>query len=314
MSLDAIELRHLRFFVALAEELSFVRAAARCNVSQPPFSVAIQQLEGHLDVVLVERNSRQVRLTEAGQALHQRAQRLLAQSAESFAVTRRVSEGKSGRLRVGFHASMIFRGLAEAVAALERDEPQVELELVEISSQDQVNALLSGRIDIGFAHSMLVPESLASTTVYSEPFLACLPAAHLLAVEADFVLSMMRNENFIMFSRPASPAYFDRIVSLCVEAGFTPTIRYSVRQWLTVVAMVGRGMGVAIVPECLSRTGMAGVTFRPLPDSAAISTIQCMWLAEQQSPLVARLLDYVRRIGNPTAHAMKHAPAAGGPR
>jgi DNA-binding transcriptional LysR family regulator len=181
------------------------------------------------------------------------------------------------------------------VLALERDEPQVEIELVEISSQDQVNALVSGRLDIGFAHSMLVPETLASVTVYTEPFVACLPAGHPLAQVDDLSLPMLRDEDFIIFSRPASPAYFDRIVSLCVEAGFTPRIRYPVRQWLTVISMVGCGMGVALVPQCLVGCGIRGAVFRPLPGVSALSTIQCMWLQRQQSPLVNRLLDYVRR-------------------
>ena len=295
MSLDTIELRHMRFFIALAEELNFGRAAARCNVSQPPFSVAIQQLESHLDVVLVERNSRQVSLTEAGRAFYERAQRLLGQAAESYVFAQRVAMGKTGRLRVGFHASMMYRGLGEAVLALEKDEPQVEIELIEISSQDQVNALVSGRLDIGFAHSMLVPETLASVTVYSEPFVACLPANHRLASVEGFGLPMLSEENFIIFSRPASPVYFDRIVSLCVEAGFTPKIRYPVKQWLTVISMVACGMGVALVPQCLAGCGIRGATFRLLPDVSTFSTIQCMWLHRQQGPLVNRLLDYARR-------------------
>lgn len=301
MSLDAIELRHMRFFIALAEELNFGRAAARCNVSQPPFSVAIQQLESHLGVALVERNSRQVSLTEAGRAFYDRAQRILGQAAESYVLAQRVATGKTGRLRVGFHASMMYRGLGEAVLALERDEPQVEIELIEISSQDQVNALVSGRLDIGFAHSMLVPEMLASVTVYSEPFVACLPAGHRLASAEDFSLPMLRDEDFIIFSRPASPVYFDRIISLCVEAGFTPRIRYPVRQWLTVISMVGCGMGVALVPKCLAASGIRGATFRQLAGVSAVSTIQCMWLERQQSPLVQRLLEYVRRHMKPPA-------------
>lgn len=295
MSLDAIELRHLRFFIALAEELSFSRAAARCNVSQPPFSVGIQQLEGHLDVVLVERSSRQVSLTEAGRAFYERAQRLLAQADEAYGLARRVSTGRSGRLRVGFHASMIFRGLCEAVLELEQDEPQIELDLLEISSQDQVDALVSGRLDVGFAHTMLVPQTLASVTVYSEPFVACIPADHSLARAQKLTLPMLRHEDFILFSRTASPGYFDRIVSLCVEAGFTPEVRYTVRQWLTVVSMVGRGMGVAIVPQCLATTGIAGALFRPLGDVTAVSTIQCMWPHEHQTPVVHRLVEYARR-------------------
>lgn len=296
MSVEGIELRHLRFFVALAEERSFVRAAQRCNVSQPPFSVAIRQLESHLGVTLVERSSRQVEITPAGLAFYDRAQRVIAQANDAYAQALRVAQGRKGLLRVGFHASMIFRGLPSALKQLQRDEPQVDIELQEMASQDQAEALLAGRLDVGFAHSFLAPEPLSAITVYTEPFVACLPEQHRAAREPAFSLELLRHEDFILFSREAAPAYFDRIVSLCVEAGFTPYVRHQVRQWLTVVSMVSRDMGVAIVPQCLSATGIQGCAFRPLPDAAAVSTIQCMWLATNAQPMVERLVAYAQRF------------------
>lgn len=292
MGSDAIELRHLRFFMALAEELNFGRAAARCNVSQPPFSVAIQQLEGHLDVALVVRSSRHVALTPAGEAFYGRVQRLMTQASDAYTLAHRVAQGKKGRLRVGFHASMLYRGLNDMIAAMERDEPLVEIELLEMPTQDQVQGLLAGRIDVGFGHSTIVPEALASATVLNEPFVVCVPPGHRVLHAPQFSLDMLRDESFIFFWRAASPNYFDRIVSLCVEAGFTPSIRHQVRQWLTVVAMVAQGMGVAIVPQCLVRSGMRAA-FLPLPNEA-ISAVQCMWLASQEQPLVMRLVEYAR--------------------
>lgn len=299
MGLEAIELRHLRFFMALAEELNFGRAAERCNVSQPPFSVAIQQLESHLDVALVFRSSRQVALTPAGQAFYVRVQRLMTQAGDAYTVARSVAAGKKGRLRVGFHASMLYRGLSDMVAALERDEPLLEIELLEMPSQEQVAALLAGRLDVGFGHSTIVPDLLASTTVLNEPFMACVPPGHPILYESKFSLDMLKDERFIFFWRSASPTYFDRIVSLCVEAGFTPNVRHQVRQWLTVVAMVGQGMGVAIVPQCLARSGMRAA-FVPLPNPAS-SSVQCMWLASHEEPLVMRLVEYARKYIRPIA-------------
>ena len=293
MSLDAIELRHLRFFTALAEELSFSRAAARCNVSQPPFSVAIQQLEANLEVQLVSRANRRVQLTSAGETFYQQAKRVISQAQEAYVISRGVATGKKGRLRIGFHASMLFRGLPEAVAAIKRDEPLIEVELAEMSSQDQVHALLTGELNVGFTHAMVAPEGLASLTVYREPLVACLPSSHRLAKKSEIELSQLQREDFIIFSREASPAYFDRIVSLCVDAGFNPNIRHHIRQWLTVVSMASKGMGVAIVPQSLKNSGVPAA-FVPLSDAAAVSTIQCMWLPGDESPLLQRMVGYVR--------------------
>lgn len=308
MSIEGIELRHLRFFVALVEERSFNRAAQRCNVSQPPFSVAIQQLEKHLGVSLVERSSRQVAITPAGLAFHERAQRVLSQANDAYAQALRVSQGRKGILRVGFHASMLFRGLPRMVEQLQLEEPLIEIELQEMASQVQADAIRAGRLDVGFAHSFLVQEPLAAVTVYSEPFVACLPATHSAARMSIFSLELLKEEDFILFSREASPAYFDRIISLCIEAGFTPYVRHQVRQWLTVVSMVSRGMGVAIVPQCLSTTGIRGCVFRPLPNSSAASTIQCIWMSSEESALVKRLVGYAGRFMLPSAEGPDHAP------
>jgi len=293
MGSDAIELRHLRFFAALAEELNFGRAAARCHVSQPPFSVAIRQLEQHLNVALVLRSSRHVTLTPAGEALYGRVQRLLTQANDAYALALSVSAGKRGKLRVGFHASMLYQGLNRMVAAMEREEPLVEIELLEMPTQDQVHALLSGNIDVGFGHSTVVPEALASVPLLNEPFVVCVPPGHIASSEPRFRLDMLEDEGFICFWREASPAYFDRIVSLCVEAGFTPKVRHQVRQWTTVVAMVSQGMGVAIVPRSLMHSGLKA-SFIPL-NTDAVSPLQCMWMDGEEQPLVHSLVEYAKR-------------------
>lgn len=292
MGSDAIELRHLRFFVALAEELNFGRAAARCHVTQPPFSVAIRQLERYLSVALVLRSSRQVTLTPAGEALYSRAQRLLTQANDAYTLALSVSEGKRGKLRVGFHASMVYQGLSRMVAAMEREEPLVEVQLLEMPTQEQVHALLSGDLDVGFGHSTVVPETLASVPILNEPFVVCVSPSHFVLSEPRFRLDMLKDEGFICFWREASPAYFDRVVSLCVEAGFTPKVRHQVRQWTTVVAMVSQGMGVAIVPRSLMHSGLKAA-FIPL-SGGAVSPLQCMWLNGVEQPLVISLIKYAK--------------------
>ena len=296
---DAIELRHLRFFMALAEELSFSKAAARCNVTQPPFSVAIRQLESHLNIVLLTRNSRHVALTPAGEAFYSRLQRLIGQIDDACELAVCVAEGKRGKLRVGFHASMLYQGLSDMISALERDEPLVDIELLEMPTLDQVHDLMAGRIDVGFGHSAVVPQGLSSFTVLREPFVVCVPPGHPVLNAERFSLDMLRDEGFICFWREASPTYFDRIVSLCVAAGFTPRIRHQVRQWTTVVAMVGQGMGVAIAPQCLMRSGMKAA-FIPLEDRP-YSELKCMWSEAREQPLVQTFVRYARQYLRPTA-------------
>ena len=178
MSFDGIELRHLRCFVALAEERSFSRAAERCNVSQPPFSVAIRQLEAQLGVRLVERGNRPVELTAAGLAFHERTIRVIAQAHDAYLLAERVARGRKGHLRVGFHASMIYRGLPMVLDQLAREEPLVDIELIEMASHDQAQAILAGRLDVGFAHSIVPPEPLSALTDIVEPLVACLPETH----------------------------------------------------------------------------------------------------------------------------------------
>lgn len=301
MRYDSIELRHLRYFVALAEELNFGRAAAKCHVSQPPFSTAIRQLETYLGAELVRRSSRQAQLTPAGKAFREKAVRLLAQASEAYALTRGVAEGRMGMLRIGFHASMVFRGLDRLVRRLEEQEPLMSVELTEMSSQNQVEALISGHIDIGFGHSALVPSQLSFVTLFQEPLVACVPPHHRMAGKREIELRQLEHSPFILFQRAGSPAYYDQIIALCVNSGFTPNVRFQVNQWLTVVSMVSKGMGVAVVPQCLAGCGI-DACFLELSGQGAVSPVQCMWLATTDKPVVRSALDHVQQcIYPPTA-------------
>lgn len=301
MRYDSIELRHLRYFVALAEELNFGRAAAKCHVSQPPFSIAIRQLETYLGAELVRRSSRQAHLTPAGKAFREKAIRLLAQASEAYALTRGVAEGRQGTLRIGFHASMVFRGLDRLVRRLQEREPLMSVELTEMSSQSQVDALISGHIDIGFGHSALVPSQLSFTTLFQEPLVACVPPRHGTAGKRALDLRQLEHAPFILFQRAGSPAYYDQIIALCVNSGFTPDVRFQVSQWLTVVSMVSKGMGVAVVPQCLASCGI-DAHFLELSGQAAVSPVQCMWLANCDKPVVRSALEYVRQCIYPPEH------------
>lgn len=272
-----MELRHLRYFVVLAEELHFGRAARRLAISQPPLSVAIRQLEESVGARLFERNSKEVRLTPAGQALQASARRLLRQAEEAALEARDVSQGSAGRLRIGFVGAMLYRGLPQALARFQAQHPAVRVTLAELNSGEQMAELLHDRLDLGFMHTSRMPAELRHTLLVSEPFVACLPVGHRLARRRSVALASLSGEPFVLFSRSASPDYHERILAICAQAGFRPEVRHEVRHWLSVVSLVSQGLGVALVPSALRHAALRGAVFRPLDDAVAHSDAYCVW-------------------------------------
>lgn len=279
-----MELRHLRYFAAVADELHFGRAAGRLAISQPPLSLAIRQLEDELGAKLFERDSKRVALTPAGEAFLDDVRHLLAQSGEAAEHARRVAGGSTGRLRVGFSGSMLYRGLPQAVAAYRSAWPGVVLTLVELNSAEQIDALAHDRLEAGFVHVPQVPDGLDGLLVADEPFVACLPEGHALARSSRLDLRELAAEPFVLFARSASPLYYEQVIALCIAAGFRPQVQFEARHWLSVVALVAEGMGVAVVPAAIGASGMHGVRFAALKPSRIQSTSWCVWNPRRRSP------------------------------
>lgn len=289
-----MELRQLQYFVVLAEELHFSRAAQRLHISQPPLSVTIKQLEGQLNAQLFERSSKEVRLTAAGQHLLVLARDILERSRRAALDTRAVALGMAGCLRLGFVGSSMYRGLPQALAQLHAIHPQIRVDLHELNSAEQVAALQQGKIDLGLMHTTFTPAGLQACTLLQEPFMACLPADHPLATQAQVKIASLAQERLVLFSGTVSPEYFRSIHNLCLRAGFEPELRHEVRHWLSVLSLVSSRQGVSIVPACLQRVGMPGVVFRPLHANHAHSEIQAMWRPEPSHPLVLALLEHLK--------------------
>jgi DNA-binding transcriptional LysR family regulator len=281
----ALEFRHLRYFLALAEELHFGRAAQRLAISQPPLSVAIQQLEASVGARLFDRDSKGVRLTPAGQAFQPSAQALLDRAEDACALAREVQAGEVGRLRLGFVGSTLYNGLSAWMQAFQASHPKVEVVVVELNSQDQIDALLAGELDLGLVHTDRLPPALASTPLYSEPFLACLPINHSLAALDEIPLAALSDQPFILFSRKGSPDYHARIVEICRRHGFYPRLQHEGRHWLSVVSLVAQGLGVSIVPAAFQRAGMQGAAFRPLADAIEPSAVFAAWRTDSAAVL-----------------------------
>lgn len=288
-----MEFRHLRCFLALARELHFGRAAQRLAMSQPPLSVAIRQLEEAVGARLFERDSKHVRLTAAGDAFRAQAQALVDRAEEARQRARDVAAGAAGHVRIGLLGSMLYRGLPGWLRRFQRDHPRIEVELRELNSQEQVDALLQDRLDLGFLQTMRLPDTLRTVTVGSDPFLCCLPEGHALAGQRRIGLARMKDEPFVLFARDVSPASYDSIVEMCRAAGFEPRVRHEVRHWLSVLAVVAQGMGVSVVPAPLRNTGMAGVVFRGLAGGGRQSEVFCAWRPGADQPARDRFLAMV---------------------
>jgi DNA-binding transcriptional LysR family regulator len=289
-----MEFRHLRYFLVLAEELHFGRAARRLSMSQPPLSLNIQQLEASVGARLFTRNSKLVQLTAAGQAFVPAARALLDQAAQAANLARDVGDGMAGSLTIGFSGTMLYSGLPRILEQFQSRHPQLRLLLRELSSSEQLTELAQERLDVGFVHTPRVPPELSGILVASQPLWCCLPRAHALANRQAIALPLLQGEPFAVVSRQVSPDYHERILTLCSQAGFYPEIRYELRHWLSVVSLVSQGMGVALVPAALRQSALAGASFLPLSGAAALYETRCLWKTTRASAARGLFVEAVR--------------------
>lgn len=269
----------LRYFIVLAEELHFGRAAERLSITQPPLSSALKALEEEVGVLLVERNSKHVALTAAGAAFLNEARLVLERMAIAGETARAVAGGMRGRLDVGITGSMIYRGVPRIVNTFNQRLPDIELNLREMSSSEQIDALQHGHIHAGFINTNAVPEPLASLPLADDTLVCCLPEGHRLAGGRDVDLAQLAQENFVMFSRDVAPANHDNVIAVFSRAGIHPRTRHAARQWLTVVALVAAGVGVALVPASIANAGIRGARLLPIRGMAPKSVGVLAWKA-----------------------------------
>ena len=261
-----MEFRHLRYFLALAEELHFGRAAQRLSISQPPLSLNIQQLEASVGARLFTRNSRGVQLTAAGQAFVPAARALLEQASAAMREAREVALGQAGELQIGFAGTLLYCGLPQVLQRFQDSHPRLRLVLRELSSSEQLSELVRDRLDLAFVHTPRVPPGFEQFLVASQSLMVCLPRTHPLATAASIHLQDLQAQALVVVSRTVSPDYHERILAECELAGWLPTVVHELRHWLSVVALVAQGQGVALVPQALARSALAGAVFVPLQD------------------------------------------------
>ena len=248
-----IELRHLRYFVAVAEELHFGRAAERLHVAQPPLSQQIRKLEELLGYPLFIRTSRSVTLTSAGEALLQRARRTLRNVQRDIDETRSIGRGDVGSLHIGFIGSAMLSALPGIFRSYREAYPRVRLHLHESFTALVMEGLENGTLDAGILRDGDPVEGVHVTTILSEPFVAVLPATHSCARQKSISPAVLRGEPFIYYPRSAGARAYEKPLTLCEEHGFRPQIVQEAPHWLSILRLVGAGLGVSIAPACVDR-------------------------------------------------------------
>lgn len=291
-----IELRHLRAFVTLAEELHFGRAAARLGIAQPPLSQQIQRLEALIDVRLVERTSRRVQLTDAGQAFRVEAERVLLGMDTAITVARRAGRGEAGELKVAFAATVMFLDLPRIIREFRDRFPNVHLDLREMPTGPQLSALHAGEIDIGFVREPRGDASLTIETVMREPLRIAVNRTHPLAARATLAVKHLADEPFVLFPAELAPGLHAQVMGLCRSAGFEPRIVEESRELYTTVSLVEAGVGVSIVPASVEKLGWRGVRYRPIPSSAAETRIAAAWRIDRDRPVIQSFMRVIREI------------------
>jgi DNA-binding transcriptional LysR family regulator len=290
-----MEIRHLRYFVAVAEELHFGRAAQRLHIQQPPLSRQIQDLESELGFPLFERSRRRVELTPAGTALLGRARQVFDALEVAIHDARSASEGESGRLVVGYPSSLAYSGLTELLRAFRTRFPSVEISLRELPPADQVDGLKAGSLDVGFVRTSPEDPTLAAELVRRESLMVVLPDDHRLAKQRTIALKALSQEPFVMFPRARGPAFFDQLMALCGRAGFTPRIVQEAAQ-LDIVSLVAAGFGISIMPSSMRNFRRPGLAFRPIAGAPQVELL-IVWRHQNLSPALHNFVDLVRVLG-----------------
>jgi DNA-binding transcriptional LysR family regulator len=283
-----MELRHLRYFVAVAEELHFTRAAERLHIGQPPLSQQIQALEEEVGARLLERTRRWVRLTEAGKLFLADARRILALSEEAAQTARRADRGEVGELLIGFTSSTPFTALFSSVINTYRKQfPHVTLVLKEMSTMRQIEAIDERTLDLGFIRppEAEIPRSVSLTTLRHDPLTLVLPANHSLARKVTVSMKDLMEEQFVMFQRDVGTGLYPQFLRLCREAGFEPNITLEAREASTIIGLVAAGCGISILPESYKCIRIKGVRYRPISGASAVTKVILANRAGESTPL-----------------------------
>ncbi|CAJ8571395.1 transcriptional regulator CatR [Burkholderia pseudomallei] len=268
-----MELRQLRYFIAVAEEMNITRAAQRLHMTQPPLSRQLQLIEDEIGLPLFERGARPLKLTDAGRVLYAQARRVLEQADELAPLTRRLAQAAE-RIVIGFVPSTLYGALPEVIRAFREAAPAVELSLIEMFTLEQLGALKGGRIDIGFGRLRFDDDRLVREVLVEERLIAALPDGHpLAALDASISLADIAGQTLIVYPSTPRPSFADQQLSALRDGGLAPAAVHEVRELQTALGLVAAQVGVSLVPESVEGVRVKGVAYRRLPEPVATSPI-----------------------------------------
>ncbi len=283
-----MELRQLRYFLAVAEELHFTRAAEKLRVAQPALSLQIKQLEEELGVQLFERLKHRVNLTAAGRVLSLRARAALEMTLRAGEEASLVGRGEAGRLCVGFVSSAVVSVLPQILRRYREAVPNVAIELLELDPAEQLDGLRSGKIDLGVMHAVVETPELGAATLAREELLVALPEEHAVAQNDVVELASLSGETFLVPKRHEYRGLHELVVESCHQAGFLPKKIQTTRLLQTALCLVGGGIGVALVPESFrEKVQIQGLVYRALSRKVSVDLV-AVWLAKNESALLGR--------------------------
>ena len=294
-----MELRHVRYFLAVAEELNFTRAALKVGIGQPPLSQQIRALEREVGAPLFRRLSHGAELTEAGQAFLPEAHTLLAQAERALHTARRGAQGRAGRIRVGFTGSAAFCPVVPgALRAFGEQYPAVELCLEEANTSLLLKHLLDRQLDAAFIRPGRVnPGGVRVRALGQEAMVAAVPAGHGLTKGKTLALSALAREPLVLFPRSAGASLFDEIVNACRQAGFEPLLGQEAPQITSVANLVAAGLGVSVVPASIAQIQVAGVTYVPIRGPTPTARLALATRLDERSTIVRRFVALVDGAG-----------------
>lgn len=279
-----IELRHLRYFIAVAEELHFGRAAQRLNISQPPLSQQIQILEQQIGARLFARTNRSVQLTPAGEQFLTDARQIMLNVAQAANKAARLHRGDEGEVRIGFTSSAPFiTAVSDALYTFRQHYPGVHIQMQEINTRQQLQPLHEGRLDLGVMRNTPLPETLDHQLMLREPLCAVLPRDHRLAGKAAISLAELAEEPFVFFDPQVGTALYTEILALLQRYNITPNIAQEVGEAMTILGLVATGLGVSILPTSFSRIRLEDVSWVALKEQDAWSEVWLVWSRRREA-------------------------------
>ncbi|HEY4048697.1 MAG TPA: LysR substrate-binding domain-containing protein [Acidobacteriaceae bacterium] len=291
-----MELKYLRSFVVVAEQLSFTRAAHLLHLSQSALTEQIQRLEQELGVQLLHRNRRAVRLTEPGTVFLAEARATLTRARQAVERVQRAARGETGKLRIGFVSSAALEVVPMIVVAFRDQFPGVTLDLTNLRTRTQIKGLIGKSIDIGFVRLPLSHEQLTMTVIHREPFVVVLPHKHVLANEEQVRPVQLQNESFVAYGRRWAPGFYDAVVQMCTKEGFSPEIVQETGEMYTAIALVAAGVGIAILPKSVVLAQSRNVVMKPLACATAVSEIAIAVRKSENSSLVDSFVQVAKAV------------------